>query len=717
MHANHTSVAESYITHIRIMEDSAYPSAPPPPTSNPDLKKARIIIVAVRNSGQVRMHKARENANGTFSIGKTWLLDDLTAVESFNGIEPINQEEAQRKQWGGPSGFVVTLGKPYYWQASTPKEKQFFIASLVKIFTKYTNGRSPVLVGFDAREREQLANVSTVSNANRSRPGSSQSSAPAPSFHQGLNPAARRDGSHERSVRGQASREAMSRPPALASTSSSYTTHSSRSQAQAMPRPRRDDSEGGSLMSATSGRQQNDHNLRQLASANRSQDTFGTARSDDTPPPSRSRGPSNGPTNYAGMMQEKNAGANTYQREPSTMHDRNTPVLSPVEGAAATASSPFGTALPERRRPPIAMGEQRDRRLDSSEGMVPAPLKSPAVRKDDIAVPSRSAERLTPREGMNKPFMQNESDNRPPVTPVLDQRKASGINNATSLNDGSNSIAASAETNDQIPIAPPAEPEEDLRPGLGPMIKKKSNRDLANTFLKAAKTVNAFKPRAGGAAERMREALAKTSNGPDGITGVVPAPQMPRTTSTNSTVVNAAISSPATPSSPRKTNDKLPNVKIVVPESDRPSSISGPNQVQEKPSSKEAPQTKEKQREPRRIKPASEVMQRELASLGVDPSFLDGRGNELVQAWDEFGWSGTGVHSNNIDQMKDSLDRQLDKMQAQGWLKAFEEQDEKVLALNQLFDTCIDECDALDGLLTLYSVELGVSIHQHKVPL
>jgi hypothetical protein len=123
-------VQESYITHIRITEDGAYQSSPPPPNSNPDQKKQRLIIIAVRKSGRVRMHKARENANGTYSIGKTWPLDDLSAIESFSGLAPKNAEEEQRKQWAGGVGFIVTIGKPYYWQANTQKEKQFFIGSL-----------------------------------------------------------------------------------------------------------------------------------------------------------------------------------------------------------------------------------------------------------------------------------------------------------------------------------------------------------------------------------------------------------------------------------------------------------------------------------------------------------------------------------------------------------------------------------------------------------
>lgn len=149
-------VVESYITHIRILEDGAYQSSPPPPNANTDQKKPRVIIVAVRKSGRVRMHKARENGNGSFSIGKTWPLDDLTAIESFSSSTPNSPEAELRKQWAGGVGFIAVIGKPYYWQANTPKEKQFFIGSLIKIYMKYTGGKSPELIGFDDQEREQL---------------------------------------------------------------------------------------------------------------------------------------------------------------------------------------------------------------------------------------------------------------------------------------------------------------------------------------------------------------------------------------------------------------------------------------------------------------------------------------------------------------------------------------------------------------------------------
>ncbi|KAF3902661.1 hypothetical protein ABW20_dc0108159 [Dactylellina cionopaga] len=127
---------ECYITHVRVIEDAVHPSAPPPPDyePGPDARKNRVIIVAVRKSGRVRLHKARENSTGSFSIGKSWYLDDLTQIENDAGC----------------TGFTATIGKPYYWQTRTSREKEAFVASLFRIFKKYTGGKTPTLIGFDS---------------------------------------------------------------------------------------------------------------------------------------------------------------------------------------------------------------------------------------------------------------------------------------------------------------------------------------------------------------------------------------------------------------------------------------------------------------------------------------------------------------------------------------------------------------------------------------
>jgi hypothetical protein len=696
---------ESYITHIRIVEDAAYPSSAPPPNADPNAKKPRLIIVAVRKSGRVRMHKARENANGSFSIGKTWMLDDLSAVQSFTSLAPGSAEEEQQKQWAGGNGFIVTIGKPYYWQANTPKEKQFFIASLVKIYTKYTGGKAPELVGFEPRERDQL-----LGSSGAARPPPQQSPAQLP-YTQPQNRAPRRDPPGESpALRNQHSGDAMQRQPGQVppSGTSSFTSQTSRPPT----RTKREESPSG-IDSNIPLVQQNQRDLRRLAGSNQSQDSF--SRSDDgANGPPRSRGGLNGLPNAPGRFQDRNMTTPSLRGTPDSGFSsvRDTPDIPPVP-APLRVGEPQAPP-PERRRPPMPiLGDSRQRGQNLNENIVPAPLASPGMRRDELRPPLRSSERTQPRE---RDTESNASNN---IQSSNDSNRED-LSQKTSENSTKTETAISAPLPAADPVQPspiispvemPPEPEEETRPGLGPMIKnKKSRGDIANTFLRAAKTANAFngfKPRAGGAAERLRETQVKTTDGPDGITGVVPAPSLIRGLSNDSGNTTPITTTDKIEEKLQKktTNEGIPEVKITVPGSSRPNSFEGPFKGSQE---NDVPE-KSTVREIKRPKPASETMQKELATLGIDPSILDGRGNDLVAAWDELGWTGEGVHTKNIDQMRDEIERELNKIQAGGWLSRLDEEDERVAAIHKGLDKVMEECDELDGLLTLYSVEMSVS--------
>jgi hypothetical protein len=236
------------------------------------------------------------------------------------------------------------------------------------------------------------------------------------------------------------------------------------------------------------------------------------------------------------------------------------------------------------------------------------------------------------------------------------------------------------------------------------MIKKKSKAEIASTFRKAANAANAFKPRAGGAAERLREQQAKQPEGPDGITSVVPAPSLVRNVN-NDTVKSGTPNQVKVTASVTNSNDGIPEVKVTGVQS-RPNNVEEPTEG----NVDHALAEKGKSRETRRQKPTSEVLQKELESLGVDPSVLDDRAAEFASMLDEFGWVGEGVRARNIDQMKEDIEREISTAQAGGWLSRLEEEDERIEAIQRGLDLCIAECDELDGLLTLYAVELGVSI-------
>ncbi|SCV05992.1 LANO_0H19724g1_1 [Lachancea nothofagi CBS 11611] len=130
-----SSPAKTYVTHVRIIEDTRYPSARPPLNSPLSNKKKRVLVVSsLTNGGGMHIHKARENNNGSFQIGRTWALKELECIE-----RDTEQHE----------GFLLTMGKRYYWETNTAKERTVFIKSLVKIYMEDSGGHVPRLVNWD----------------------------------------------------------------------------------------------------------------------------------------------------------------------------------------------------------------------------------------------------------------------------------------------------------------------------------------------------------------------------------------------------------------------------------------------------------------------------------------------------------------------------------------------------------------------------------------
>ena len=597
----------------------------------------------MRKSGRVRMHKSKENPNGTFSIGKTWFLDDLSAIESFTSptANPTFQE------WAGDVGFVITLGKPYYWQAQTDKEKKFFIASLIKIYAKYTGGRMPNLTGFDQRELDQV-----LGGAQASRRPPIQDRPPPPRPVP-IVEAAPSSGSTSiaSGYNGNLSAQAVgSYPERLPSRG-------------AMP-PNGTASPSRSIDSGRSAPEQ-PQSLRRLASGNQSQDSVATslaARSEDMRP--RSRNGANGTSTY-----------NTPEPTPQLPEE----------------------IPPERKRPPIdpLRPSQADRDL------VPAPLMSPNMRREPappVPVPPRNVER-TRGNSVNRRAM-------PPLgsSGVLanDLSRLEAPASTASPSAGTpvtiNSVASPPPAPD-TPAESPVEPEDD-RPGLGPMIKsKKSRGDIAGAFWKAASAASAFKPRSGGAVEKLRQNQNKSADGPDGITGVVPAP--PRPPSTQKPPEPLSVLQPPARASERISALSVPELKVT-----------GAN-IESRPGSTQSSIKEKKVDDIPELEDSRSVIAgndlRYLTTLGIDSSILDSRTTEFAKWLDYFGWvPGDQMRGLNFDEMRMDLDRELNKAQAGGWLARFQEEDERVEGIKRGIDTAINECDELDNLLTLYSVELSV---------
>ncbi|KAF8273874.1 exocyst complex component Sec3-domain-containing protein [Lactarius quietus] len=104
---------EAYVSHVKIWEDGG-PEA--------DLKP-RYIVLARNTDGSCFIHKSKMNSNGTFSVGKTWRLTELRAVEVVN-----------------PAAFNITLARTYRWQTENSGEQLAFLHALVDLFRSFSNG-------------------------------------------------------------------------------------------------------------------------------------------------------------------------------------------------------------------------------------------------------------------------------------------------------------------------------------------------------------------------------------------------------------------------------------------------------------------------------------------------------------------------------------------------------------------------------------------------
>lgn len=249
------------------------------------------------------------------------------------------------------------------------------------------------------------------------------------------------------------------------------------------------------------------------------------------------------------------------------------------------------------------------------------------------------------------------------------------------------------------------------------MFKKKAVKgDVAKNFLRAANAYNAFKPnafkpRAGGAGERL--AKEADANGPDGINAVVPAPLRKMSVDTEKL---------ETPASPTKATEAPvePEVATTAPDIEVTSPLASPEpeekssvQLKDEPAPiPVSPQPEQEVElapapEPRRPKRRSVHQDNYLRSLDIDPRLLDGRGLEFETILTDFGWGANVLKGRQLEDLEADLKRELGRIEAGSWLGHLEQKDDRVDIVDTMLDRAIAECDELEGLLTLYAVELG----------
>lgn len=760
------------------------------------------------------MHKVRENNNGTFSIGKTWVLDDLTAIQSYTNLVANNPEEQQAKERAGGIGFVVTIQKPYYWQASTPKEKDFFIFSLIKIYKKYTAGKLPQLLGFEASELEQLGGASLGSPAPPSRPSprapnvpgvsrapgaGTTSGAPSPDpsslggerllttpqlnqnrdmsrgprerpsqerpFVPNGDPRSRpsqeqqRSGSETRSrpsqesslrnesdTQSRPSQERILRPtdsddriPQVPGQfpSSDFVRNLRPQNSQTRINGQRSDSPSGSSFGGEFAQQQS--HPRKIAGAQSTDSFRNTPESQSSrylpsQRPSQERIRPNGPftaSSRSGSSELQRPSTSGNSRAPSTLSNGGAPEAIARDHAAPYQRPPTSAPLFNQNPKPTGNGTRQNH----------PSILSPGFRGNDTQKPMQTISQVNEKNGRDLAFSRSEKDSQTSL--VNGSRTQHSAEQLQQLQNGSSlpiTAIVTPTTKEAPPMAtpPPSTPEpqpevEVHRPGLGPMIKgKKSNKEIAATFRKAATSYNAFKPRAGGAAERLQNAKEKEGlgNEPDGITGVVPAPSLlrrgsqdqvrspnldpnldqaqidrshaptppPHTQQAQALEPFEPAAQSISPSKPRET----PVVRISTPPTKRPNSNEALRVEADKP-----PPTPEK--DERRRKRKSDHSAKYAKDLGIHPSVLEGRTFEIESVLNDFGWGEESTERNTFEELQSGIRKELARVEAGSWLGAIENHDERVAAVGEMMDRVIAECEEFDCLLTLYNVELGVS--------
>lgn len=293
-------------------------------------------------------------------------------------------------------------------------------------------------------------------------------------------------------------------------------------------------------------------------------------------------------------------------------------------------------------------------------------------------------------------------------------------------NEKSNTPVETAPAADSPSQASPEQVEETgefepHRPGLGPMIKKKEGKDIAGAWKKAANAYAGFKPRAGGAGERLLAAAKKSQAdvaGPDGITSVVPAPSLTRSAtdppqSPVATKSEQDIQFPAPAAGP-----ETPTVEVTepAPEEIAVAPVQTP-EVSRENLSDVVIKVEDRSRSPspatqgRRRRRREDHTMKYCQALGIDPSVLDGRGIEFDDILTDLGWNGRLADEQKIEDLEADVRREIGRVEATSWLGNLEQQEGKVEQLASLIDRTIEECDELDGLLTLYSHELN-TLHE-----
>ena len=356
----------------------------------------------------------------------------------------------------------------------------------------------------------------------------------------------------------------------------------------------------------------------------------------------------------------------------------------------------------------------------------PGSSMDPPPRRRPQEIPER-LKPITPDNTGAPPEMstQHPVQPAPPPTAPLPQIPVASIPQEAQNDTADPAIQSAPIESDPISdTSTPIEEQDNQvhRPGLGPMVKKSlAKGDAASKFRKAAAAAGAFKPRAGGAAAKLFNKEAKTSDEPDGVNAVF-VPQRPTLKETskeegvqdteNVSQVPPKILDRLSKERPRVSIEAVPSVTVSSPLSPVPA-IAIPEAGEKSPllaPEKSVSRKVEAVLEVRRKKRRSNQQMMNISKLGIDPNIIDERGLEFESLLSELGWGNNELSSKNIENLETDIKREIARVEAGSWLNNLEQKDDRVEAVERMLDRAIAECDELEGLLTLYNVELSVSL-------
>jgi hypothetical protein len=116
------------------------------PYAQPLLCVNGMAVVCPGNAqGEGLIHKSKMNSNGSFSVGKTWKLNELRGVEvtdvSCTFVSWIHCALTPTQ----PLTFNVTLARTYRWQTEQASEQVEFLHVLVDLFRSVSGGTLQVI--------------------------------------------------------------------------------------------------------------------------------------------------------------------------------------------------------------------------------------------------------------------------------------------------------------------------------------------------------------------------------------------------------------------------------------------------------------------------------------------------------------------------------------------------------------------------------------------